>query len=252
MRLPERLLLFFSPRELEKKEMRDEWTTDNSLDLSARFFPNFFQDIKGKTILDFGCGYGFQSIALVQKDADFVVGVDIKEKCLEKGKKLAANNKVDKKIQFTSKLGEKFHDYFDIALSHNSFEHFDDPAQILEELKLVLKKRGKIYISFGPPWFAPFGVHNYFFIKIPWANILFSERTIMSVRCLYTKETVTKYEEIGLNKMTIKKFEKLIANSGMDIEYIHYEAVKGLNFLGKIPFLRELFINHVSCILVKN
>lgn len=51
--------------------------------------------------------------------------------------------------------------------------------------------------------------------------------------------------------MTIKKFENIVANSDMEIEFLHYEAIKGINFLGKIPLLRELFINHVSCILVK-
>ena len=251
MRLPERLLLFLSSRDLEKTGTDDEWDTDNSLNLLARYSPNFFNDIKGKKILDFGCGTGFQTISLVLNGASFVVGVDINQNRLEKARKLAQDNNVEDKVMFASKLDDNHPDHFDIVLSHNSFEHFDNPVAILEEMKLKLKNNGRIYISFGPPWYAPYGVHNFFFVRIPWANILFSEKTIINVRCLYTKESVTAYEEIGLNKMTIRKLEDLIAASGMELESLHYEAVKGINFLSKIPSLRELFINHVHCVIFK-
>ena len=49
--------------------------------------------------------------------------------------------------------------------------------------------------------------------------------------------------------MTVSRMESIISNSGMNIQYRKYECVKGFNILGRLPLLRELFINHISCIL---
>ena len=118
-------------------------------------------------------------------------------------------------------------------------------------MKLALNQNGKLIISFGPPWFSPYGVHMFFFVKIPWVNILFSEKTVVNVRHLYKNDTAMSYKELGLNKMTISKFESIIADSNIEIEYLKYRCVKHVDFLAKIPKLRELFINHVTCVIVR-
>ena len=75
----------------------------------------------------------------------------------------------------------------------------------------------------------------------------------MNVRSRFRSEGASKYEEIkgGLNKMSVGKFEQLISKKGLEVQYCKYGCVKSINFLGKIPLMRELFINRVSCILVK-
>ncbi len=64
---------------------------------------------------------------------------------------------------------------------------------------------------------------------------------------------VTRYEEVegGLNKMSVAKFERLIRECGLRVDYKRYDCVKGINFMGKIPLLRELFVNNISGILAK-
>ena len=51
-------------------------------------------------------------------------------------------------------------------------------------------------------------------------------------------------------KMSVKKFETIITACGLKMEKKKYDCVKGLNLLGKLPVLRELFINQVTGLLV--
>jgi hypothetical protein len=120
-------------------------------------------------------------------------------------------------------------------------------------MKRLLAPGGVVMITFCPPWFAPYGSHMHFFTKVPWVNLLFSERTVMSVRSRFRADGAKRYEdvEMGLNRMTIRKFERIIAASGMTVAWRQYVCVKKLNALSRVPLVRELFINVASCVLVK-
>ena len=112
-------------------------------------------------------------------------------------------------------------------------EHFPDPAAVLHQMKRLIHDNGKILITFGPPWYAPYCAHMHFFCKVPWINIWFSERTIMRVRSLYRDDGAERFVDVekGLNKMSLKKFENVISENGLNIESINYKAVKGQDWL---------------------
>lgn len=107
-------------------------------------------------------------------------------------------------------------------------------------------------ITFGCPWFSPYGSHMHFFCKLPWVNLIFPERTVMRVRSLYRNDGAMRYEDVesGLNKMSVAKFERIIANAGMRVLFRRYTGVKGYDFLTRLPVLRELFVNRIDCALV--
>ena len=115
----------------------------------------------------------------------------------------------------------------------------------------MVKPGGPILMTFGPPWLAPFGSHMDYFTPLPWVNILFSEDAVLRVRARYRNDGATRYEDVegGLNRMTVAKFERIVAGCGLAIEYQHYECSWGLTFLSRIPAIRELFVNHISCVL---
>jgi SAM-dependent methyltransferase len=255
MTLAEKLLLSLSrnPGSEDYEGSREAWTIDNALSELRTIFPNFMTEIKGKEILDFGCGEGFQVVSLAQNDAKHVAGIDINQKYLRSARNLAKQCHVDHKVEFSDTLNKSSKGRFDIVISQNSMEHFADPASILSEMKSALKKDGVIYITFGPPWFAPYGSHVQFFTKLPWVNIIFNEKTVMKVRSFFRNDGAMKYEEVesGLNKMTISKFERLLYECEMHPVRLTYKCVKGLDMLGRLPVLRELFINSVSCIVTK-
>jgi len=157
------------------------------------------------------------------------------------------------RVDFFKKLEPRLLHTFDMVISQDSMEHFTQPIESLKEMRLLMNSKGVVLISFGPPWYAPHGSHMHFFTKIPWVNILFDERTVMNVRKEFRSDGANRYEEVrgGLNRMTVAKFEKLVSESGLHVISKKYRCVKGVNFLGKIPFARELFINNVSCVLSK-
>jgi SAM-dependent methyltransferase len=204
-----------------------------------------------KEVLDFGCGTGYQSVALARAGAKHVVGLDVNPSYLEKARQLANQTGLDGKVTFLDRLNRSFRARFDVVISQNTMEHFPQPIDVLREMKLVLKDGGVIFITFGPPWFAPYGSHMNFFVRLPWVNILFDEKTIMTVRSYFRKDGAKRYEDVegGLNKMTVRKFEKLTSIPGLRVEYQRYDCVKGLNFLGKLPLIREVFVNQISCVL---
>lgn len=253
MNLPEKLLLLLSKNNKDSINVisEEEWTIDNALTLLGIQFPGFLGFIKGKNVLDFGSGDGFQSVCLAQNGAKCVLGIETSDRRMHNAEQLSKESAVNGKLKFRKKLEVVDYSQFDVVISQNSFEHFANPSGTLNLMKEALSRTGKLFITFGPPWFAPYGAHMRFFLQVPWANILFSEKTIMNVRSLYKEEFSVSYKEVGLNMMTVKRFEDIIANSGMDVEFKRYCGVKGIGFLTKIPFIRELFINQISCILTK-
>ena len=251
MRLAERILLFLSrkPGSEDYQAVKADWDLNNALSLLNKSFPDFKTAIIGNKIVDFGCGMGYQSISMAQNGAKYVLGVDINKKALSKAQDLAEKVGVNENIEFAEGINTEHKDSFDIVISQNSMEHFGKPEKIILKMKSALKPDGVIFITFAPPWYAPYGSHMHFFTTVPWVHILFREETVISVRAFFRDDGAKKYEEVksGLNKMTVAKFERLIAATGLKMKYKRYNCVKGLNFLSKIPYLRELFINQIIC-----
>ena len=227
----------------------------NALDLVRREFPDFARRIAGTAVLAFGCGNGWQSVAMAHAQASYVMGVDTNDRCLKNARLLAGRLGLPaERVEFVSTLPDGSRGRFDLAISQNSFEHFPDPALILQQMASALRPGGEVLITFGPPWFSPYGSHMFFFTRVPWVNILFPERTVMRVRRQFRSDGATRYEEVegGLNRMTVARFERLIRESGLRLEWKRYRCVKGIDRLQALPRLRELFITHVSCVLRKD
>ena len=254
MRMAEKLLLGLSrkPGNKDYPAGQENWSLDDALALLCREFPDFSSRIAGKNILDFGCGNGWQSVALAKMGAKYVLGLDTNRKTLKKAEDLAKRLGFEEKVEYTDRLEHRLKGVFDLVISQNSMEHFGNPSRILDEMKVALNQNGSILISFGPLWLSPYGSHMQFFTKVPWVNILFSENTVMSVRSYFRDDGATKYEEVesGLNKLTVAGFERIISDSNLRIYYKKYACIKGLNFIAHLPFIREFFINHISCELI--
>lgn len=255
MKISEKILLFFSrkPGSQDCQFAKEDWNPDNALCLLSRVFPDFMDMIAGKEILDFGCGAGYQSIALAKNGAKYVLGIEIDQSAIKHSSDLARKFSLEEKVEFKDNLEEHLKGRFDMVISQNSMEHFEEPLKILNLMKSALNQYGILIITFGNPWFSPYGSHTDFFTQMPWVNIIFSEKTVMNVRGSFRNDGAAKYAEVksGLNKMTVKKFEQIIMNCNMKIQYKRYDCVKGINLLSKIPLIRELFINNISCILCK-
>ncbi len=93
-----------------------------------------WRQIQGKTVLDFGCGHGEDAIAMAQRGASHVVGVDILEEALGKARRAAELAGVADRCTFTTSPPAQA----DVIVSLDSFEHFADPAAILVTMHRLL------------------------------------------------------------------------------------------------------------------
>lgn len=254
MKIGERLLLALSrsPGAPDYSANTGSESVEGAVDHLREVFPDFDQLIRGKRILDFGCGTGMQCIRLAQLGAGHSFGLDIREAVLSVGRRQAREHGVAEKVTFGTTVPNELIGTFDIVLSKDSMEHFGDPAGALEEMKRVVRPGGTIMICFSPPWFAPYGGHMQFFTKLPWAHLLFSESTVMAVRSRFRSDGARSHAEVegGLNKMSVARFERLVENAGLRADYSRYDAVKHITPLVRVPLVRELFINRISCLLL--
>jgi SAM-dependent methyltransferase len=207
---------------------------------------DFFTEILGKVIIDFGCGEGSDAVEMARKGAQRVIGIDIRANILE----AARQNALAAGVQDTCLFAFSTKELADIVVSVDAFEHFTDPAGILRIMDTLLQPAGEVLISFGPTWYHPLGGH--LFSVFPWAHLVFSENALIRWRSTFKADGATRFSEVagGLNKMTIAKFEELIADSPFKFASFEPVPIKSLRrFHNRLT--REFATAIVRCRLVK-
>jgi 2-polyprenyl-3-methyl-5-hydroxy-6-metoxy-1,4-benzoquinol methylase len=186
-----------------------------------------WSQLTGKRVLDFGCGAGAEAVAAALHGAEMVYGVDIQEPRLAAARRLADAHGMSDRCRFLHPLTDQqelaeLQGTIDAAWSIDSFEHYDQPLAILNQIQRLLAPGGRLLVSFGPPWKNPYGCHMWFFNRCPWIHLLFREETILAVRRLYRNDGAKRYREVdgGLNQMTLARFTNLVEQSGMHLELL--------------------------------
>lgn len=202
----------------------------------------FWNDITGKVVIDFGCGEGREAIEIAKRGADRVVGIDNRQRVLEAASALAEDVGLQDRCVFTSNNDVRA----DVVVSIDSFEHFSDPREILLIMSRLLKPGGNVWISFGPTWYHPLGGH--LFSVFPWAHIVFSEQSLIRWRSDFKNDGATSFGTVagGLNKMTISQFERLVAESPFAIEWLKLVPIRAARHFWT-PLTREFFTSVVQC-----
>jgi len=182
------------------------------------------EDLKGKCVIDFGCGEGKDSIEIARCGASRVIGIDIWDAMLAAARRNAAAAGVADRCEFCTVATEQV----DAIVSLDAFEHFADPAAILGVMRRLLKPGGFIAVSFGPTWYHPYGGH--LFSVFPWAHLLFSERALIRWRSDIRADGATRFSEVegGLNQMTISRFERLVRACGFEADYFEPVPIRKL------------------------
>ncbi|MCB1056630.1 MAG: class I SAM-dependent methyltransferase, partial [Acidobacteria bacterium] len=144
----------------------------------------------------------------------------------------------------------------DFILADNVFEHFDDPRAVLVEARRVLRDGGLLAIPIFSSILSKHGLHLKHGLRLPWLNLVFSERTIVDAlawRARRHPELYTMYPGLegqpqrvrdvrrhrDLNDLTYAEFRRLAAETGFKLRYFKIlPTLTGL-FLQRIPGLRE-------------
>jgi SAM-dependent methyltransferase len=230
---------------------------------SEEFFRRFDNrvDFKSKTVVDIGCGYGATCYYMALHGAKRVVGLDANmERVAFARSKLKDYPNLDGLLTFKSPV-EMNQEKFDLVISKDSFEHFDNPEKMMLTLKGYLKPSGKLFIGFSPLWKSPYGGHLSTFTRMPWIHLLFPERVLMQeLRRFLNDESVSSFKQIagGLNKMVFKRYLRIAQDLDLSFEFLKTNVSSNskersvlfiFTILGRIPGGKDYFTVNLYSIL---
>lgn len=213
--------------------------------LEALLGRELWQTVAGKVVIDFGCGDGADAVELACRGASRVIGIDIRDRVLAVARARAAQHGVDDRCVFTTTTTERA----DVITSVDAFEHFADPAGVLQTMRTHVKDRGCVLIAFGPPWLHPLGGH--LFSVFPWAHLVFTETALLRWRSHFKTDGATRFSEVegGLNQMTIRRFRRLIETSPFRTATLEMVPIRRTRWMHN-RLTSEFFTSIVRCRLV--
>lgn len=250
-------------------------------ELQQQFCQHFdLAEIRGKDVVDFGCGDGGLAILLASEGVKSITGIDLSERFINIARERASNLPAATQPVFVLGQDPTRIDLpdasVDVLLCFDVLEHILAYRQIIAEWARVLRPGGKVLI-WWMPWLHPYGHHIAGKVPIPWAHAIFSEKTLMraAAKILALPEYQPSFWDLdekgnrktaewehaeqleGLNRLTIRRFEPLCQQVGLAIEKRKLNGFKGGRLaqishgLTRLPGLREYFTASAVYTLVK-
>jgi SAM-dependent methyltransferase len=258
-------LLFKKGHYADQLHLDKEEAFKNELVSSRQFFCRFENkvDFKDKTVLDVGCGLGALCYYMALNGARNVVGVDINRASIAFAESRFKEYPVARGVLTFGLPDETNPETYDLVLSKDSFEHFENPEDFMVILQRYLKPRGKLVIGFSPLWKSPYGGHIREVTKwpLPWLHLIFPEQILMEELRRYLKdESVVSFKQVagGLNKMTLRRYLRIVESQKLEVEYMKTNVGSTLKdrfvlsvfkILSLIPGLKEYFTVNLYSIL---
>lgn len=261
---------------------RDSYQDWRRKELEAQYDAWFSaDDVKGRDVLDFGCGGGELSLYARTLGARSVIGLEAEPSQLEVARdRLAREGATD---------GVHFHlvdtpdriplpdASVDVILCFDVLEHILDYRAIIPEWARVLRPGGHVLI-WWMPYYHPWGHHVESLVPVPWAHVVFSDRSIIEAcaRVYEAPEFTPRLWDLDgegrkkpnkwksmttlptLNKLTIGGFERLATRSGLRFARRQFVPISSSSAaravsrtLISVPGLREFFTGSVVYDLVR-
>lgn len=150
----------------------------NSLSESWKQFSD--ADVRGKCVLDFGCGDGMLGLFLAANKAPMhVIGVDLNPTAIERATSLADSTTLPPRTTVEFRVGLSgtlplAGESIDTVIAFDCLEHVMSPLEIFREWRRVLRPGGKCLLEWYP-FKGPWGPHMESLIPVPWAHVLFGQ-----------------------------------------------------------------------------
>ena len=212
--------------------------------LEVLFGASLWDEIRGRTVIDFGCGAGSEAIELAQRGAARVIGLDTYAPILAVARQRAVQAGVSDRCRFDSSTTESA----DVVIALDSFEHFQDLPGVLRRMDQLVRPDGFVLSSFGPTWYHPLGGHV--FSVFPWAHFVFTERAFIRWLGDFNSDGHTSFESVGLNRLSIARFERVVAESPWRFASLDVVPIRRLRRLHH-RLTREFTTSIVRCKLIR-
>ncbi|MCC6580212.1 MAG: class I SAM-dependent methyltransferase [Phycisphaeraceae bacterium] len=210
--------------------------------------------LAGKRVLDFGCGWGGETVWLAEQALE-AVGCDVNADALADARSFVEQAGC-RNARFVACTAEGLplpDDHFDAVFSTNVFEHVMDIPAMLSEIRRVLKPGGSLVTRFGPLFYSPLGYHLCWATQVPYAHLWAGLGPMMEVRNLRRGPIHPRsWEETGLNRVTFGRFRRAVRQSGLLIRRLDRVPVRQCAMLAKLPLVGDLLTFGVDCHLVKS
>lgn len=166
--------------------------------------------LKGKRMLDLGCGYGWHCVYAAEHGAKEIVGVDISNKMLE----MAANKCEGLPIKFINSSMEDLvfpKESFDLIFSSLAFHYVQDFHELVSSISDWLAEGGNFIFSVEHPVFTSCGSQDWYYGKngeilhFPVDNYFYEGKR----DAVFLGEKVTKYHRTlttYLNELLVNGF----------------------------------------------
>jgi SAM-dependent methyltransferase len=107
---------------------------------------------------------------------------------------------------------------FELIFSFASYEHFCDPRAVLQEAARVLPPGGWLYLQFGPIATAPYGLHAYRSIPVPYVHILFDLPQVIEFARLRGRQNNWPY----INNIPLREYRRMFGEAKRDFRIAQY------------------------------
>jgi SAM-dependent methyltransferase len=205
--------------------LKSYYEPSNLLRVARRRYKNLISkkiDVKGKDVADFGAGHGENLMMASEFQLNSATGLDYSDINYN-----SHINEIDpeafSKIKFITLDLTKDNigtDQYDIILSFNAFEHFQNPEVVIEGCYKALKKRGILYTEFAA-FHAPYAIHRKIYTGVPYIQNIFSDDVAYDFfyKVLKINEEINRYTGVKIsdrnpypeiNRWTQADFENLL------------------------------------------
>ena len=252
-------------------------------DTTRRFHERYWQsiDFDGQVVLDVGSGLGGRAPYFVEHGASQVYCIDINTSELDAGRQFVQDSypTAAPSITYLHPNDVTASNFGDIALLVDCFEHLQDPAAVLAQTNRWLRPGGRIWIgSIG--WYHHAATHCANYIPIPWSQVFFSERAIISTIQRITHDPayipsvwdeldgLDRWDKVAtlkdrpgepLNMLSLRQIRRILRHTDLVLEEYKVRGYCGphhllgsvLRGLSRLPVAQELFHSYYTAILRK-
>ena len=178
-------------------------------------------DLRGKDVLDFGCGMGYTSLWIAKEMGANVDGFDLDPNPITVARELHKRHNIPGvRFELRNIIESPIDKQYDFIMLNDVIEHIKEewiPGILNTLINRNLKEGGTIFFSY-PPWEGPHASHLQRAIKIPWIQF-FPQSYVHTLieqnnrKLVGSKDLMTEYLE--LNHMTHKKLMKYLKPFGL-------------------------------------